>query len=182
MNSNENSNQNIYMNNNEKSSWKLQSTRIMYVINLLILLPIWFPVVPHITLTYILFLRLFYIPYISTVLLTIIYRRLLKKYECSGLEMTFFHCSLVLSIATLARMEIFYLAITGAQHLALLNSHKCEYMRCSFSCIHIYMGYIILYAPIEIRYQPLALDYVNKFLAKIYQIISDSISTSPTTI
>ena len=106
MNSNENSNQNIYMNNNEKSSWKLQSTRIMYVINLLILLPIWFPVVPH--------LRLFYIPYISTVLLTIIYRRLLKKYECSGLEMTFFHCSLVLSIATLARMEIFYLAITGA--------------------------------------------------------------------
>ena len=102
MNSNENSNQNIYMNNNEKSSWKLQSTRIMYVINLLILLPIWFPVVPHITLTYILFLRLFYIPYISTVLLTIIYRRLLKKYECSGLEMTFFHCSLVLSIATLS--------------------------------------------------------------------------------
>lgn len=100
------------MNNNKETNYGLWTIRVLYVINLLIFLPLFLPRA-SILFDYLFFLRIFYIPYISTVVLAIIYRHMLKKYECSGFEFLFFYLILILTIICLWLLNLVYHAAMG---------------------------------------------------------------------
>ena len=102
----------IHMNNSKETNYGLWTIRILYVINLLIFLPLFFPRA-SIFFNYLFYLRIFYIPYISTVVLSIIYHHMLKKYECSGLEFFFFYLVLLLTIICLWLLNLVYHAAMG---------------------------------------------------------------------
>ena len=87
--------------------------RILYVLNTLLLLP-WThgrlflgAVLPIVG------LRIYYIPYISSAILTAGYIYLIKKHICSDKERIFFSILLIITILGLISLEMVYSAVMG---------------------------------------------------------------------
>ena len=85
--------------------------RILYIIHTLIYLPIGYLLTPW--LMFVVMLRCFFIPYIFTVVLSILYILMLRKREISTHESLFFGIMLIINIINMVCVETFFNAAMG---------------------------------------------------------------------
>lgn len=106
-----------YMENNEPietndiKSTGLRTIRIIYVLHTVLYFPIMYIFNPIVT--FILLLRCFFIPYISTIILSILYIWTIKKQELAPPDEILFPIMLIINIISFVIMEVLFKAAMG---------------------------------------------------------------------